>query len=134
MQQCNRQIWKDPQDIHGGGVDVEADATVEQIFLKRRPQIFVGVFSTKSGRNCATGIFGKTLRIFKEEVWMWKLMQQRNRWFKKDALTSFRSMVIQKWTQLRNRHFSKDPQNCPQRNSGSSSGCNSGTGVFENTP
>ena len=40
MQQRNRQIWKDPHDIRGGGLDVEAAATAEKTFLKRPPQFF----------------------------------------------------------------------------------------------
>ena len=37
-------------------------------------------------------------------------MQQRNRCFLKDPPIFFGSMVIQKWTQLRNRRFLKDTQ------------------------
>jgi hypothetical protein len=54
MQLRNRHFLKDPMNIHGG---LEADATAEQMFLKRPPQIFLGIWSSKSGRNCATGLF-----------------------------------------------------------------------------
>ena len=43
------------------------DATPEHAFSSR-------AYSMNSGRNSATGKFGKTLRIFIEEGWMWKLI------------------------------------------------------------
>ena len=42
-------------------LDLEADATAEQVFLKRPPNFFGGKESSKSIRNCATGIFEGTL-------------------------------------------------------------------------
>ena len=35
----NRHFKKDLKNIQGGGLDVEADATAEQVFLKRPLQI-----------------------------------------------------------------------------------------------
>ena len=58
MQQRNRCFWKGP--LH-----------------------FFGVWSSKSGCNCATGSFRRSLRKFKKG---WRLMQQRNRCFWKDPL------------------------------------------------
>ena len=54
-------VLKDPMNIQVEVLDFEADATAEQVFLKRPPNFFGGKESSKSRRNCATGIFKETL-------------------------------------------------------------------------
>jgi hypothetical protein len=81
MQLCNRRFSKDPKNNFEEILEVQAVATAEHMFSKRPHQHFVGVWSSKNGRNCATGVFKRKLRRFMEEVLQWKLMQQRNRPF-----------------------------------------------------
>jgi hypothetical protein len=103
MQLHNRHFLKDPLNIQEG---FKADATAEQVFFKRPPQIVLGVWSSKSGRNWATGVFIQTLRICLEEI----LEVQA------DATAQ--------------QTFSRRP---PQKNLGvlsSKSGCNCATGIF----
>jgi hypothetical protein len=64
----NRHYRKDLENIQGVGLNLEADATAEQVFLKRPLHFFVGFWSPLSGCNCATGIFWRSQRIVIEET------------------------------------------------------------------
>jgi hypothetical protein len=58
MQLCTRHNWKDLKNIQVVGLDVEADATADQVFFKRPPQNFWGVRSSKVDATAQQALLG----------------------------------------------------------------------------
>ena len=109
----NRHYWMDLKNIQGVCLDVEADATAEQVFQKRPLHFFLdfghlkvdataqqaflegpeeysrGRSGCRSRCNSGTGVFEKTPSFFFWILATLKWMQQRNRCFRKDPFIFF---------------------------------------------
>jgi hypothetical protein len=125
----------DLKNLQGVGLDVEADATAEQVFSKRPLHFFLYFGHLKvdataqqaffegpeeysrdrsgcrSRCNSRTGVFEKTPSFFLWILVTLKWMQQRNRGFRKDPFIFFWILITLKWMQLRNSHFPKHTLN-----------------------
>ena len=108
------------KNIQGVGLDVEADATAEQVFSKRPLHFFLDFDHLKVDATAQQAFFEGPEEYSRGRSRCRSRCNSRTGVFEKTPSFFCWILITFKWMQLRKRHFLKVPKNCYRRISGSS--------------